>query len=458
MAQQQGHRRASMARALFAGACLSVWAAASAAGAQDTGGTDAGDQGASSPAEQETPSGSSKAEAPGQQAGEQPGVSKPGFEIYGAAQVDYIQDFDRVDPNWTAALRPSKIPTTPDEFGSDGQSIVSVRQSKLGVTAEQDILGQPLFVKVEFDLFGTGDDEGQTTFHLQHAFGRWGPILIGKTDSNWMDISIFPDTIEYWGPPGMVFLRNPQIRLTYKTGPHEFAGAIEQPSNDVDPGQLRLIDPALGGVQGVEHIPDFTGHYRYTAGWGHIQVGAILRQVSYETIGTTDNNPKGSQLGWGVNVTSNVKVTKDNVLHLGVVYGAGIASYMNDGGTDLAPGGAPIGPSQLPSPPPPGEPIHAEAEPLLGVVAYLDHAWNSHFSSSIGYSTTQVDNSSLQEPGAFHSSQYATGNLLWRPDFHILFGVEYQWGQRQDFDKATGNDNRIQFTAKYSFTSKDFFR
>ncbi len=457
MAQQRCQKRALMSRVLMAGACLSAWAAASAAGAQDTGGADAG-QGVSSPAEQETPSGSSKAEPSDQQPGEQPGVSKPGFEIYGAAQVDYIQDFNRVDPNWTAALRPSKIPTTPDEFGSDGQSIVSVRQSKLGVTAEQDILGQPLFVKVEFDLFGTGADEGQTTFHLQHAFGRWGPILIGKTDTLFMDISIFPDTIEYWGPPGMPFLRNPQIRFTWKQGPHELAGAVEQPSNDVDPGQLRLIDPALGNVQGVTHVPDFTGRYRYTGSWGHIQIAGILRQVSFETLGTTDNNPKGSKLGWGVNLTSNVKITKDNLLHLGFVYGEGIASYMNDGGTDLAPAGAPLGPGQLGFPPPPGEPIHAESEPLFGVVAYLDHAWNSHFSSSVGYSINQVNNSDLQEPGAFHSGQYATANLLWRPDSHILFGVEYQWGQRQDFDQATGNDNRVQFTAKYSFTSKDFLR
>jgi hypothetical protein len=202
----------------------------------------------------------------------------------------------------------------------------------------------------------------------------------------------------------------------------------------------------------VTHIPDFTGHYRYTAGWGHIQIAGILRQVSFETLGTTNHEPKGGKLGWGVNLTSNINITKTNLLHLGFVYGEGIASYMNDGGTDLAPGGSPILPGPLPAPPPPAVRPHAEAEPLLGVVAFLDHAWNSHFSSSIGYSITQVNNSTLQEAGAFHSGQYAIGNLLWRPDSHILFGVEYQWGQRQDFDRATGTDNRIQFT------SKDFLR
>lgn len=56
----------------------------------------------------------------------------PTFEVYGFAQVDYIQDFNRVDPAWEAAMRPSKIPTTDGQFGEDGQSIFSVRQSRLG--------------------------------------------------------------------------------------------------------------------------------------------------------------------------------------------------------------------------------------------------------------------------------------------------------------------------------------
>jgi hypothetical protein len=436
---------------------LAVWIAPAAVTAKtvanDTGDAGAGaavGQDAGVPSETETPAASSKAEPP------EPTPPPPGFVVYGAVMLDYVQDFNRVDPNWAATLRPSKIPTIPDEFGSNGQSVFSVRQTKFGVTAEQMIAGQPLFVKFEFDLFGTGDDEGKTTFHLQHAFGSWGPILVGKTDSVFMDGSIFPDVIDYWGPPGMPYVRNPQIRLTYKTGPHELAGAVESPSNDVDPGQLRLVDPVLAGLQGVERIPDFTGHYRYAGDWGHIQIGGILRQVSYETVGTVNSEPKGSRLGWGVNLTSNLKVTKADVLHLGGVYGEGIASYMNDGGTDLAPGGgvfAPIVPGG-----PPVLVAHAEAEPLLGVVAYLDHAWTSQLSSSLGYSITQVQNSSLQEPTAFRSGQYASANLLWRPDSHLLFGAEYLWGQRQDHDGATGSDNRVQFSAKFSFSSKDFFR
>ena len=38
----------------------------------------------------------------------------------------------------------------------------------------------PLTFKFEFDLYGTGDDAGQTTFHLPQAYGEWGSLLAGK--------------------------------------------------------------------------------------------------------------------------------------------------------------------------------------------------------------------------------------------------------------------------------------
>ena len=181
----------------------------------------------------------------------------PNFEVYGFAQVDYTQDFNRVDPAWDVALRPSKIPTVDGQFGSDGQSSISAKQSRFGIQANQDIAGQPLEIKFEFDLFGVGVDAGQTTMRLRHFYGSWGPILGGQTNTNWMDVDIFPNTMEYWGPPGMVFLRNPQIRYTYKSDHSEFAIAIEKPGNDVDAGNIREIDPALGSaIQGHEDLPD----------------------------------------------------------------------------------------------------------------------------------------------------------------------------------------------------------
>src|SRR4029077_17722681 len=52
------------------------------------------------------------------------------FEIYGFAMLDWIQDTKRVDPNWQDAFRPSRIAAPEGEFGTNGQSSLSVKQSR----------------------------------------------------------------------------------------------------------------------------------------------------------------------------------------------------------------------------------------------------------------------------------------------------------------------------------------
>ena len=379
------------------------------------------------------------------------------FEVYGFAMADYIQDFNRVDPLWEASLRPSKIPTLDGQFGGDGQAIISARQTRFGVRAQQDVAGMPLKVVFEFDLFGTGDDAGQTTMRTRHMYGEWGPLLAGQTNTLFMDGDIFPNTIEYWGPPGMAFVRTPQVRYTYRTGPHKFAVAIEKPGNDIDPGNIRQLEPVLGfSFQDDNEAPDLTAQYRYESGWGHIQVAGILRSLGYEAVATPGNEPKGSETGWGIDLTSNIKVLQKDVIHLGAVFGEGIATYMNDGGVDMGPNANPVVAPPIAGVPPVLD-LSAEAVPLTGLLVYYDHYWNDTMSSSIGWSQTRVDNTSFQQSTAFRSGQYASVNLLWTPDSRIMIGGELLWGQREDFSGAHGDDTRIQFSFKYNFSSKDFF-
>jgi hypothetical protein len=87
-------------------------------------------------------------------------------------------------------------------------------------------------------------------------------------------------------------------------------------------------------------------------------------------------------------------------------------------------------------------------------VAYYDHYWNKTFSSSIGYSQTQVSNTNFQEPTTFHKGQYASGNLLMYPAKNLMFGLELLWGRRTDNQGLTGDDVRVQFSAKYDFGVK----
>ena len=373
------------------------------------------------------------------------------FEIYGFAQADYIQDISgRLDPNWDDAFRPSKI-CFDGACGNDGQSSISVKQSRFGVkgTMPTGESTAPLNFKFEFDLFGTGVDAGQTTMRLRHFYGEWGQILAGQTHSLFMDIDVFPNTIDYWGPSGMVFYRNVQIRWTpYKTDHSQFAIAIERPGNDIDAGNIRTIEGLEGvDVRNDEEVPDFTAQYRHEGAWGHVLVGGILRKVGYEIRRLpTDEWTDGSETGWGINVGTVFNVLEKDAIRLQVVYGEGIASYMNDGGMDLAPS-ADWQSNVLTD-------LDAEAVPLTGVLAYYDHWWNAKWSSSIGYSFTEVDNTNFQDPGAFKKIDYASGNLLYYPADNLMFGAELMWGQRENNDGASEDDVRFQFTAKYNFGIK----
>ena len=373
------------------------------------------------------------------------------FELYGFAEADYIQDIGgRLHPEWDDAFRPSKIGID-GQYGGDGQASVSVKQSRFGVKGSMPTgaSGTPLNFKFEFDLFGVGADAGQTTFRLRHAYGEWGQLLAGQTNSLFMDGDVFPNTIDYWGPTGMVFYRNVQIRWTpFRTDSSHFAIAIERPGNDIDSGNLRLIEGLEGvQVQNNEEVPDVTAQYRFGGDWGHFQAAGILRHVGYETkVDPDDPWKSGSETGWGINLSSSINtIGKDKIL-LQVVYGEGIASYMNDGGMDLAPS---VNPDDVSV-----DGLEAEAIPLTGVLAYYDHYWSDKWSSSIGYSYTEVDNTNFQDPGSYNKGDYASGNLLYYPGDNLMIGAELLWGQRTNNDGASDDDVRFQFTVKYNFGIK----
>lgn len=227
------------------------------------------------------------------------------FEVYGFAQADYVQDFKRINPAWEDTLRPSRIPTADGLYGSDGQATLSVRQSRLGVQGSLPLEGQTLKTRIEIDMFGVGLDEGQTTLRLRHAYGEWSNWLAGQTHSLLMDIDVFPNTIDYWGPSGMVFLRNPQMRWTPVQGASTIAVAIEKPGSDVS-------DPS--NPAGDEKYPDLTAQFRIAGDWGHYQVAGILRSVGFDTPAALGNTPDGHDLGWGINLSGSVKLGRDKLM------------------------------------------------------------------------------------------------------------------------------------------------
>jgi hypothetical protein len=373
------------------------------------------------------------------------GPEKPRLELYGAAQLDMIYDGQRMDPTWSAAFRPSKIPVNcpPVGFdpgcGSNGLTTFSVRQSKFGAKGFLPTTDGEIKTQFEFDLFGQGANAGQTMFHLQQAWGFWGPILAGYTDSNFMDGSIFPNIIDYWGPSGMIFVKTPQLRWTpYDLNGLSFAVAAEVPGFSGDLGRVGQLVPELGLTERTKtQYPDATAHLRYESMWGHVQLAGVARWITYDNTATVGAVPSGNVFGWGFNLTGTLKTFGDDALHGQIAYGKGIAAYSNDCCIDIAPTGI--------------LPLTAGAVPLLDWLVYYDHWWTPKWSSSIGFSQNVQDTFALQLPTDQHIGDYGSVNLLYRPIQNILIGIEGLWGERTNKDGSKASDQRVQVSSQVKF-------
>jgi hypothetical protein len=390
------------------------------------------------------------AEAAGEAAAEDPEAAaadpeewKTTVSLYGFAMLDMGYQFHQNDPDWFDVLRPTKLPSFEDEFEPDGNWFAGVRQSRLGVKTTTPTRLGDLKTTFEFELFGTGVDAGQTTFRLRHAYGELGQFGAGQYWSPFMDIDVFPNTVEYWGPNGMVFFRNVQIRWMPLKGDSFVTIALERPGASGDQGEFAdRIE--LQNIRGHFPYPDLSAEFRSGGhDWGYVEIAGIVRYIEWEDVLDDQFDLSGDDVGWGVNLSSNLKFG-DNVVRLQAVYGEGVQNYMNDAPEDV---GIRTNFDD------PRRPIEGEALPMFGAVAFIDFNWNEHVTSSIGYSLLDIDNSNGQADDAFARGDYAIANLLFYPIKNVMFGPELQWGRRENFrDGFDSDDFRIQFSVKYNFS------
>ena len=371
------------------------------------------------------------------------------IEIYGFAQADAIGDFRSNNPDWFDVNRPSKLPAFEDEFGHNGHTWFSARQTRFGAKAMiPTSRGKDIKVVVDWDLFGVGVDAGQTTIRPRHMYGQWGDFGGGQLESPFMDLDVFPNIIEYWGPNGMLFYRNVQLfwQPVHRDDGTRVTIALERPGASGDAGvvadriELQNIAPRFPA-------PDISGEYRLGGKFGYAKLGAIVRWIRWDDLLPNDAfDLNGGVTGWGVSLSGGLNAGPWDVFRLQFIYGAGVENYFNDAPIDV---GAKRNFGNTVTP------VTGEALKDLGLVAYLDHKWNSQLSSAIGYSRVNIDNSDLQAPTAFKSGQYASVNLLWTPVPNVMTGGEFQWAHRDNFsDGFHSNDYRFQFAVKYSFSQK----
>jgi hypothetical protein len=369
------------------------------------------------------------------------------IEFYGYAMLDLGYDFGQNDPNWFDVMRPTKLPAFTNQFGRDGRLYTGVRQTRVGVKASLDTPLGELKTIWEWELFGVGVDAGQTTFRLRHAWGELAHIGAGQTWSPFMDPDVFPNSLEYWGPSGMVFFRNVQLRfMPVNKGNHQIWIALERPGASADLGTI-AGRVELQNVQARFPAPDISARARWGGERDYLQIAAIGRYIAWDDLARSATRDLGGHLwGWGVNVSSNYGISKKDVIKMQVVYGHGIENYMNDAPADVAPV-VKVGNLRTP--------VTGTTLPVLGVVGFYDRYWSERWSSSLGYSLIRIDNVALQNASEFHKGQYGLINLLFYPTKNVMMGGEFQWGRRNNFaDGFSFDDYRIQFGFRYNWDYK----
>jgi hypothetical protein len=368
------------------------------------------------------------------------------LEIYGFIMLDGGYNFNTIDPDWFDVMRPTKLPSQAGQFAPSGKIFFSMRQTRFGIRSTTPTsLGQ-LRTRFDFDLFGFGDNLGQTTFHLINAYAELGKFGAGQTASVLMDQDVFPVTLDYWGPSSRTFFFNIQFRYTpIDNDRTRLAMALERPGASADGSNYRThLD--MEHVEPQFPLPNFTIHYRRKTAWGHAQAGALLKFMKWNDL--NDTGPyslSGQAVGWGFNASAALNVSDRLTLKGQAMYGKGIQNYVADGTTDVA--------LQRndgnPSTPAVGVPI-----PFAGFFTFAEYKWTEQWRSTIGYSLEQVDNTNLQRADAFRRGQYGLFNIRYYPVDNIQIGAEYQYGRRDNFDDGSySNANKLQISFKINFSA-----
>ena len=360
--------------------------------------------------------------------GDFPGsIKRPGsemsFKIGGYVKLTAYKDLDFM-PSGDLFIK-TQIPVsgTPDSR-KDGETRLNARESRINL----DIRGPSPFGRgrgfIEGDFFGSDN-----TFQLRHAFLELGHGLAGQSWSTFMDISAWPEYLEFEGPDGSIFALQGQFRWTQPFSDDlNVAIAIEDPNGDF------TINGVADSSNENSKWPDVTSHIRHEFSWGHLQLGGLVRQIRFDD-GMGD---KDDVIGWGTTLSGRIDPYGQDSIQFQGIYGEGVGRYITGligTGSDAAPDSS----------------GNLKALPAGAFFAAYQHWWTDTLRSTVGGEYGVVDNSTGQPDTATKNWQGAAINLVWNILPRLLVGVELNWGRHEVKDGRDGTARRIQTSTQFNF-------
>ncbi|WP_240732652.1 MULTISPECIES: DcaP family trimeric outer membrane transporter [Dyella] len=350
------------------------------------------------------------------------------IRLGGYAKLDAMYDTKAMGN--TDQFVTASIPVPHDE-DTTGNFNMHARQTRFSFEVRRPSnIGGTMRFYLENDFFG--GDNGQYNFHLRQAFGQLGNTYGGYGYSAFMDADALPDTLDFAGPGGQLFLLQPSIHQAFHLGKSSsLTVSVEKPDSEVS--TINENDP----VRGTQQLPDVVVAARTEHDWGHVQGSVVARQLGY-TNGTRNDHA----FGGGVALTGTFNVTdrgsnNDLVMFSGS-WGKGIAHFISDTGAS-------------------GLDAAVDAQGQLhaldawGAYAAYTHYWNKDWRSNLVYGVAQAQRSNLLASTAFRESSYGALNLIWSPFATLTMGVEVLYGRLEQQSGAASNNMRIQGSLQYSF-------
>ena len=293
-------------------------------------------------------------------------------------------------------------------------------------------LGQ---VHIFFDLDFRGGAQGSYTPRIRSGFVQMLGLTVGRDVSTFCDLTASPTTIDFQGPNAYNFRFATMIRYEYDfLDDHLKLGvAAEMPSVSGTYGTTLSAIP--------QRVPDFPLYFQYS--WGknresHIRASAVLRDMYlYNAVRESETD----LLGWGVQFSGNIHITKYLQLFMNGIYGEGISRYINDlmgTGLDFTPN--------------PQDAGRVQTMPMYGWQAAAQINILSNLFVSGGYSAVTVcRKNGYLSPDQYKMGQYIFGNVFWNLTPRFVLAAEYLYGSRKNMSGEKSHANRVNILAKYSF-------
>ena len=389
--------------------------------------------------------------------------SDTSMRIGGTLRANYTYDFDtNSDALGAGSFYFSTIPLDGSAADRrDGEFRFSSKETWIDITTSTPSeFGEiTTYVALTFSTIGTGTEftRNGSTPRLAEAYGTIGPITAGQTVSTFSDYSSYPTTLDFFGPVGETWTYQTLIRYTHDLGDGMVLKlALENPEMQAvatnvgaavatRTSSLTTISD-VGVNDGPDSYPDGVIKLEYDQSWGHLGLGATLRNLEFD-------NGAGAQdeaLGWGTIIGLWMPTFGDDSLNAHLIYGQGIGRHVFGSITDA------LVRNFVPGQTPDVDPVTVWA----WHVGY-NHWWTDSLASNaiFGWAHTEIEVDDAFGPGLRGVAQFNTNenvqsvhaNILWYPADPVTIGLEYIWGARDTLDGQYATANRLQMAFWYSF-------